>query len=318
MKTILKEIEKEYCTIKKVSICNCTSVIKKKEIQNILQNEIFAECNLIHGFKVKPIFSSLNREYAGLIGNTVALVTEIMGHLFRYGIYKGNFEKEMIGANECLSALDKKHEKKFNEYLSKVTEFKDNRSIITLKTIDKLFDYALKMSIFEKAYRESNLNKLFEIDDNTYNAIINEVKAISRYTYCFLKNKEDIIKESFCSNPVFTSEYAGINADGGFIINDGLYNLKTKKNHKPNTEDICQMILYYLLNRTNNIANKFNNMPFDKLYNINNLYIYNSRFAYTYEIKIKELTDKEVDRIMFKIYSIIMEPYKNIVFHTSK
>lgn len=318
MKTILSEKEYKYCTDKKVSIWNCTKVVERRDIQDILRNEVLVSCDLVHGFKVKPIFSSLNKEYAGLIGNTVALATEIIGHLFKYGIYKGNFNKEMIGMDECLSKIDKIHEKKFNEYSSKVLEFRDNRSLVTMETIDKLFDYVLEMSIFEKAFRENNINKLFEIDDDTYNAIINEVKNISRNTYRLLKNKEKGVKKSFYSNPVFTSEYAGINADGGFIIDNDLYNIKTKRKHKPTIEDVCQMILYYLLSRTNKIAKEFNNISLDESDNINNLYIYNSRFAYTYEIKINELTDKEVDDIMFRIYKIIMEPYKNVTFHIAK
>ena len=192
MKTILNSKEYQYCTTKKTLLTNCTSAIKIKEIQDILENEVFLSCNFVQGFKVEPIQSILTREYLGLVGNTTALAAEIMGHLFRYNIYKGSFEKEMYGVDKCLSKLDKKYEEKFNEYLSKVLEFRDNRDIITMESMYKIFDYVLEMSIFEKIYRGEDPNKLFDMDIETYNLIIDEVKNISRYTYRYLLKQKEV------------------------------------------------------------------------------------------------------------------------------
>lgn len=306
MKTILETKKYKYCTTEKPFLTNCTSAIKIKEIQDILQNEVLINCKLVQDFNAKPIYSNLNREYAGLIGNTVALATEIIGHLFRYDIYKGSFEKEMYGAEKCLSKLDNKYKDKFNLYLSKVLEFRDNRNIVTSKNMHKLFDYVLEMSIFEKIYRGDNPNKLFEIDTETCEAIVNEVKNISRYTYKYLlKYKETDVTNSFFSNPIFSTNYSGIMADGGFIIGNSLYNMKTTKKSEPYKNDIYQVILYYLLSRSKKIVKELNNIQLIESDNIDDLYIYNSRFAHIYKIEINSLTNEEVDDIMFRIYSII-------------
>lgn len=306
MKTILETKKYKYCTTEKPFLINCTNAIKIKEIQDILQNEVLINCKLVLDFNAKPIYSNLNREYAGLIGNTVALATEIIGHLFRYDTYKGSFEKEMYGAEKCLSKLDNKYKDKFNLYLSKVLEFRDNRNIVTSKNMHKLFDYVLEMSIFEKIYRGDNPNKLFEIDTETCEAIVNEVKNISRYTYKYLlKYKETDVTNSFFSNPIFSTNYSGIMADGGFIIGNSLYNIKTTKNSEPYKNDIYQIILYYLLSRSKKIVKELNNIELIESDNIDDLYIYNSRFAHIYKIEINSLTNEEVDDIMFRIYSII-------------
>lgn len=315
MKTVLNSKKYKYCTIEKPFLTNCTTAVKNEKIQGILENEVLASCVLNSGFKVDPIFSRLNNGYSGLIGNTVALTTEIMGHLFRFGTYKGNFEKEMFGIDKCKDKLDEKYKEKFNIYSSKVLEFKDNRNIITEKDIAKIFEYVLEMSIFEKIYRGDDPNKLFSMNNETYNNIIEEVKSISRYTFkCLLKQKESQVKDSFFSNPVFSTKFSGIMADGGFIINNDLYNIKTTKKSEPYKTDIYQMLMYYLLSRSKKIMKELNNIEFIASDNIENLYIYNSRHTHTYKINIKQLTDEQVDDIMFRIYEIIREPYKNIQF----
>ena len=61
MKTILETKKYKYCTTEKPFLTNCTSAIKIKEIQDILQNEVLINCKLVQDFNAKPIYSNLNR-----------------------------------------------------------------------------------------------------------------------------------------------------------------------------------------------------------------------------------------------------------------
>lgn len=311
MNNNLKENKYEYILTGKPLISTCSRAVKRADVQRILRAKVIEGYACVSNSNYKPVLSNLPSYYSALIGNTVSIAIEIIGDLHCYGEYKGDFGKELRGIEICKEELDNKYKSRFLAYKKKVLEFKKNRRKVTIKTMGNLFDYVLYMAIFEKIFRGQNPNSIFNINESIYPAIIDEVKVICRLTYKdFILPNEENIKKSYLANPVFGTSFSGIKADGDFMIGNNLYDLKTKKVKIPTQEDMCQLALYYLLSRCKRIFKSTFNLELTQEDFVDKLYIYNTRYAKTYEIKVKKLTDIEIDEIMGEIYTTLINNLK--------
>ena len=157
---------------------------------------------------------------------------------------------------------------KLNEFESKITQ-------ITPNSFHLIFDYIDYLTLFEDSWRKGVVSNVLRYDLEKRIDFINEVKSICKIVYKdFIENYSNNIKSSFYKNPEFRSKVSGFDGDSNFMINNDLYNLKTKHKSIPSDKDISQSILYYLISRCNKIYYKGTRHAYKRENLIERLYIY--------------------------------------------
>lgn len=307
--------KKRYSLREKEILGVCTTVIEDNDITEFLISRTGAKCEKISKCNYKPVKSNLGVQNYALVAQMVIRAVKLMCETIQFGGCIDTLDREKEGIYRCEKyILNDEDSKKLDYFKEKFNEFELKINQITPSSFHLVFEYIDYLTLFEESWRKDIVTNILRYDLNKRLDFINEVKSICKIVYKdFIENHSNDIKKSFYKNPDFKSKVSGFNGDSNFMINNDLYNLKTKHKSIPSDKDISQSILYYLISRCNKIYYKGTRYAYKRENLIERLYIYNTRYGDKYEIKFNNLSDKQVEDIMEEVYYM----YNNVLLMES-
>lgn len=307
--------KKRYSLREKEILGVCTTVIEDNDITEFLISRTGAKCEKISKCNYKPVKSNLGVQNYALVAQMVIRAVKLMCETIQFGGCIDTLDREKEGIYRCEKyILNDEDSKKLDYFKEKFNEFELKINQITPSSFHLVFEYIDYLTLFEESWRKDIVTNILRYDLNKRLDFINEVKSICKIVYKdFIENHSNDIKKSFYKNPDFKSKVSGFNGDSNFMINNDLYNLKTKHKSIPSDKDISQSILYYLISRCNKIYYKGTRYAYKRENLIERLYIYNTRYGDKYEIKFNNLSDKQVEDIMEEVYYM----YNNVLLMKS-
>ena len=307
--------KKRYSLREKEILGVCTTAIEDNDITEFLISRTGAKCEKINKCNYKPVKSNLGVQNYALVAQMVVKAVKLMCETIYFGGCFDSLDREKEGIYKCEKyILNDEESKKLDYFKEQFNEFEIKISQITPNSFHLIFEYIDYLTLFEDSWRKGIVTNILWYDLDKRLDFINEVKSICKIVYKdFIENHSKDIKNSFYKNPEFRSKVSGFDGDSNFMINNDLYNLKTKHKSIPSDKDISQSILYYLISRCNNIYYKGTRYAHKRENLIERLYIYNTRYGDKYEIKFNNLSDKQVEDIMEEVYYM----YNNVLLMES-
>ncbi len=189
-----------------------------------------------------------------------------MGFKTLHNIYK---KKE---ASQKLAMIEKKFESSKQDFEEYIKTGEPTDSLIS----NAIFFGKLDL-IFRAAYIDSDYENCSSLD-------IADIKAMLR----LIEPNQFQVKERCWLNPAFVASHIVGGADGDFIIDDTLIDIKTTKHLELSRSDLNQIICYYILSLMGGVSSKEKDIP------LKNIGIYYARFGLLYTFPISEIASEEV------------------------